>query len=349
MSNPSKRPNRTRTALIIALTFVVALGGGGFVALNAAQRWVASNVETIGDPFEAITTRPEVSTPAPSQPAERTAKNILLLGSDSRISAGDPSQWKAGAQRTDSIMLVHLPADRSGAYVMSIPRDSWVDVPGHGQAKINAAFSWGGPSLLIETVEQLTQVRIDHFVVTDFEAFKTMTDSLGGVRMTLSKDLVVGKTRIPAGEQQLLTGSEALHFVRDRKSLPRGDFDRVQRQQAWIRAIVAKVRNDGLLHDPVRSVKFMDTVARSVATDDGLNAQAQADLRDRVKDLGSTDIGFFTMPTNGTGRSPDGKQSIVVVDHEKLRSVSAAIVADGFGEYLAANGGALDTLPAVVK
>ena len=83
------------------------------------------------------------------------------------------------------MMLVHIPADRASVQVMSIPRDSWVAVPGHGDAKINAAYSWGGPTLMIQTVEQLTGVRIDHIALTDFNSFVGITDALGGVEITL--------------------------------------------------------------------------------------------------------------------------------------------------------------------
>ena len=110
-------------------------------------------MEFIADPFAGIPTR------APQQQAaagEEPAVNILVLGTDSRTSASDPSQWQEGAQRTDAIMIVQVSGDRKTVSVMSIPRDSWVEIPGHGQGKINAAYSYGGPSLTIHTVENLT-------------------------------------------------------------------------------------------------------------------------------------------------------------------------------------------------
>jgi LCP family protein required for cell wall assembly len=274
---------------------------------------------------------------------------VLLLGSDSRISAGDPEQWQAGAQRTDTIMLVHLPADRGAAYVMSVPRDSWVDIPGHGQGKINAAFSYGGPSLMIQTVEQLTDVRIDHFAVADFTSFTAITDALGGVRITLDRDLEVGGTTVPAGKQQLLTGEQALRWVRERKSLVRGDFDRVQRQQAWVRAMVARMRNEGTLSNPVTAVPFLRAVGDAVATDEGLDDAALADLRGRVQDLASTDLTFLTVPTDGTGRSPDGAQSIVLLDRPALALLTAAVNAGTVGDLLRADAGSFDILPPVVE
>ncbi len=335
--------SRNRKALFGLAMAVTVLVVGGAVAVKGVQHWLASNVESLGDPFAGLDDRPDAT---PSVDG-KSAMNLLVLGSDSRISAGDPTKWSAGAQRTDAIMLVHLPADRSSAQVMSIPRDAWVDIPGHGQAKVNAAFSFGGPSLLIQTVEQLTGVRVDHFVVTDFESFVTMTDALGGVRMSLSKDLKVGDTVLPAGKQQLLTGDQALAFVRERKTLARGDFDRVQRQQAWIRAIAAKVRNDGTLKNPATSTRFLATVSRSVATDDALDESAQKDLLDRVRGLASTDISFFTVPCSGTGRSADG-QSIVVLDRERLDPLMKAVASDTVATYVTEHASDLEILPPVV-
>ncbi|WP_448059152.1 LCP family protein [Cellulomonas hominis] len=343
------RPNRGRRALVISLAILVALGGVGAGGLWGLQQWLGNRVEKIDDPFSALPTRPAVPAPAESAEADSTAMNILLLGSDSRISAGDPNQWAYGAQRTDTIMLVHLPADRASAYVMSIPRDSWVDVPGYGQAKVNAAFSYGGPTLMIQTIEQLTNVRIDHFAVADFESFAAITDSMGGVQITLDQDLTVDGVTVPAGKHQLLNGHQALRWVRERKTLARGDFDRVQRQQAWIRAMVARMRNEGTLSNPTKSVPFLKAVGDSVATDEGLDNSVMQDLQSRAKDLGSTDITFMTVPTTGTGRSPDGTQSIVVLDQPLLAQLMSAVANDTVGDFLAADGGQLDLLPPVVE
>ena len=153
MSNSARV--RRRPVLLITLAIIVVLGGAAVASLSVAERWLSKNVETIGDPFQGLDTRPDLTGDTEPE-GGKSPMNLLLLGSDSRISAGDPSQWKAGAQRTDAIMLVHLPADRQTAQVVSIPRDSWVPIPGHGEAKINAAFSYGGPSLMIQTVEHAT-------------------------------------------------------------------------------------------------------------------------------------------------------------------------------------------------
>jgi LCP family protein required for cell wall assembly len=335
--------------LFVATGLLLGLGVLGVGGLWGVQQWLSGRVERLDDPFEALPTRPAPAPPAPSAPADATAVNVLLLGSDSRISAGDPGQWQAGAQRTDTIMLVHLPADRRAAYVMSVPRDSWVDIPGHGEGKINAAFSYGGPSLMIQTVEQLTDVRIDHFAVADFTSFTAITDALGGVRITLDRDLEVGGTTVPAGKQQLLTGEQALRWVRERKTLARGDFDRVQRQQAWVRAMVARMRNEGTLSNPVTAVPFLRAVGDAVATDEGLDDAATADLRSRVQDLASTDLTFLTVPTDGTGRSPDGAQSVVLLDRPALAQLMGAVNAGTVGDLLRRDAGSFDILPPVVE
>ncbi|WP_199732031.1 LCP family protein [Cellulomonas triticagri] len=336
---------------MISLCLLVGLAGIGLGGVWGIQQWLAGRVEKIDDPFAALPTRPPAAT-APADVAEDewdAPMNLLLLGSDSRISAGDPSQWQAGAQRTDTIMLVHLPADGEAAYVMSIPRDSWVDVPGHGQAKINAAFSYGGAPLMIQTVEQLTGVRIDHFAIADFESFVAITDAMGGVRITLDTDLTVGGTTVPAGKHQLLSGEQALRWVRERKTLARGDFDRVQRQQAWIRAMVARMRNEGTLSNPVKSVPFLRAVGDSVATDPGLDDGVMSQLQNMARNLGSNDIAFFTVPTNGTGRSPDGAQSIVVLDQPALDELMTSVRDDAVDAFLATRSDLVDVLPPVVE
>lgn len=331
--------------LLAALVLLVVGAAGVFVVTTVVRNNLDNNVERIADPFAELPTRPPETTPE-GTPVSETAMNILVLGSDSRISAGDPSQWEQGAQRTDAIMLVHLPADRESAYVMSIPRDSWVTIPRYGGGKINSAYSLGGPSLMIETVEQLTNVRIDHFAVTDFESFQAITDELGGVLITLRDDLVSRGDVVLSAGQHLMTGEEALLYVRQRQNLERGDFDRVQRQQAWMRAIFARMRNEQTLQNPTTSIPFLDAVTRSVAFDEGLTRAVMDDLIDRAQDLGSTDIAFFTVPIEGTGASADG-QSIVVLDRPALDELMTAVREDRVGDYLAANSAAVDTLPPV--
>lgn len=315
---------------------LLLVGGGGAAAYFGYRASLDNNMERI-DPFAEI----DPSTRPSAEPAEGPTApvNILVLGSDSRISAGDPNAWEAGAQRTDAIMLVHLAADRQSAAAISIPRDSWVPIPGYGEAKINAAFSYGGPPLMIQTVEDLTGVRIDHFAVTDFESFKALTDSLDGVEIT-----------VPDGEggsmRQAMTGEEALAFTRERYALSNGDFGRVQRQQAWMRAIVAKAKNS--MSEPLRMANFLEAITSSVAVDQDLTLDRIQELFAGAGDISTNEITFMTAPYSGTGRSADG-QSIVVLDRATFDPLMKAVAKDDVPGFLADNPAAMDVLPAVVQ
>ncbi len=345
----------------IPLLIVVAVLGVGVLAGTAVGLWMNSNVDRIEDPFAGLTDRPQAPTPMPSSSGDPqqestdppVAMNVLVLGSDSRISAGDPSTWEAGAQRTDTIMLVHLPADNSGAWVMSIPRDSWVPIPGHGEAKINAAYSYGGPTLLIQTIENISGVRIDHFAIADFASFEQLTDAIGGVEIVLSEDLygradmgTAGELLAPAGTRTL-DGAQALTWARERYSLPRGDFDRVQRQQAWMRAIMAKVSDERILYNPVRTLAFLNTVTQAVAVDDGVTTDVMLGMVDRVRGMDGDSVHFLTVPVAGTGWSPDGTQSIVVVDWPVFDGLMQAVAADDVAGFVAEHGSQIDQLGSV--
>ena len=330
----------THRALAVVGVLVLLLAAGGFGAAWWFQHQLDSNIERLGDPFAEIESSPQ------PEVEETEAVNLLVLGSDSRISAGDPSQWEAGAQRTDAIMLVHLPANRKSAQVVSIPRDSWVDIPGHGQAKINAAFSYGGPSLMIQTVQDLTGVTIDHFVVTDFESFTAMTDALDGVRIRVPEDIGDGKQVFFKQGVHMMSGEEALAYARQRHGLVNGDFGRVQRQQNWMRAILAKVNNNR--NDVGMMSNFFTTVSKSVAADDGFTIDRMRDLYMSARGLSTNDVDFMTAPYSGTGRSDDG-QSIVVLDRERFDPLMKAIAKDEAGSYVREHADDLEVLPATVK
>ncbi len=330
---------------MIVAVCLLGLVAAGSVAGYLALRSTLNRVETLDDPFAALPTRPPVT----ASPSERAPVNILMLGSDSRISAGDPSQWSYGAQRTDAIMLLHIPGDRQGAYVLSIPRDSWVPIPGHGEAKINAAFSWGGPSLMIQTVEQLTGVRIDHFMVADFDSFAALTDAVGGVEITIPADTYAFGQRTFAAGTYLMDGEQALAYARQRYGLPGGDFDRIQRQQNWMRAIARAAFQRGVLSNPAELLVFLRTAAQSVAVDEGFGLSAMRGLAMTLSDVEPENVMFLTVPTAGTGRSPDGRQSIVVVDHERLDPLMRAVAEDRLADYLLEHAGEVDFLAEAVN
>ena len=340
-----RRPGRGwRIALlsVLAIFLVLTLATGGLALW--VRHSIASGMEFIADPFADIPTR------APQQKVaagEEPAVNILVLGTDSRTSASDPSQWKEGAQRTDAIMIVQVSGDRKTVSVMSIPRDSWVEIPGHGQGKINAAYSYGGPSLTIHTVENLTGIHIDHFAVANFESFVALTDEIGGVRVNLKTPQTLAGKELGAGAQ-VLNGQQALAYTRERSSLPNGDFDRVKRQQTWMRSIVSRVLTNGTLSSPTALYSFLKTASRTVAVDESFTLNQMQSLALETRHLHSNDIRFMTVPTAGTGTSTDG-QSIVTLDADADTPLFNAFAEDRVSAYLTEHPDAVELLPATVN
>ena len=340
-----RRPGRGwRIALlsVLAIFLVLTLATGGLALW--VRHSIASGMEFIADPFAGIPTR------APQQKVaagEEPAVNILVLGTDSRTSASDPSQWKEGAQRTDAIMIVQVSGDRKTVSVMSIPRDSWVEIPGHGQGKINAAYSYGGPSLTIHTVENLTGIHIDHFAVANFESFVALTDEIGGVRVNLKTPQTLAGKELGAGAQ-VLNGQQALAYTRERSSLPNGDFGRVKRQQTWMRSIVSRVLTNGTLSSPTALYSFLKTASRTVAVDESFTLNQMQSLALETRHLHSNDIAFMTVPTAGTGTSADG-QSIVTLDADADAPLFKAFAEDRVSAYLTEHPDAVELLPATVN
>ena len=205
-------------------------------------------------------------------------------------------------------------------------------------AKINASYSYGGPALLVQTVEQLTGVRIDHVAIADFDSFTELTDALGGVEITVGQDVYEygAPDRLVVGTgTHVLDGTQALAYARQRYGLPGGDFDRVKRQQNWARAILTKAVSQGTLTDPAKATRFVRVVSGAVAVDDGLGLTDLVGLATELKGLRAGDVAFLTAPVLGTGWSPDGTQSIVHLDLELLAPLAEAIATDGVTRYLA--------------
>lgn len=212
--------------------------------------------------------------PAGARPAETPGTTYLLVGSDSREGMTPAERAKlhtgnAAGQRTDSLMLLHVPESGPTALI-SLPRDSYVPIPGHGRNKINAAFAFGGPKLLIQTVEGVTGLRVDNYVEIGFGGFASIVDSVGGIKMCLPKAMKDKDAHInlPAGCQQL-DGENALGYVRARKSDPLGDLGRVQRQREMIGAIAQKGVSPATILNPVRYYKLGTASADALTIDEG--------------------------------------------------------------------------------
>ncbi|TDW30144.1 LCP family protein [Cryobacterium psychrophilum] len=322
---PPRKRNGWQIALIAIAAVVVLVGGT--VGLYA---WTLSNTfdsaEKIVDPFPTnFDKRPAALTGDASK-----AQNILLLGSDTR-GKNNGSLADMTGQRSDMIMVAHIPADRKNIYVMSIVRDSWLDIPGRGKAKINAALSYGGVPLAIETIEGVLGARIDHVAIVDFTGFKGITDALGGVDVNSQVPFTRGGHQFSQGLQHV-NGTQALDFVRERKSFKDGDFQRTRNQQAFIKAVLTQTLSAETLTDPGKISGLVGAVAPFLAVDDGLNSSYLAGLGLELRDVRVGDVTFFTMPTLGTGTSPDG-QSIVNIDWEELKAVQRGFQTDTLDEY----------------
>lgn len=325
-------PRRRRSALFIALIAFLsvlavaggAIVGGGLLYAGSVASTFSSTVKHIPNAFPPAATRPvAVST---------GAMNILLIGSDSR---GDPTTIGATGtsdQRSDTLMLVHIDADRRNVYVMSIMRDLWVPIPGNGTAKINAALAWGGTPLVVQTVEQLLGTPIDHVAIIDFQGLAGMTDALGGVDV----DSPVGFTTVLKPHYTFvkginhLDGAQALAFARERYAFPTADYQRVADQQALIKAIVSKVLSRSTLADPAAMTAFVAAMGRYLSVDEKFDLPTIIGLAASMRLDGASSIHTFTMPTGGTGTSADG-QSIVNVDQNSLAALRTAYAHDQLG------------------
>ncbi len=325
-----RRRPRWVTVVVVLLAVAVVLGGVAEVGLNYWQGSLDKNIERFGDPFRAI---PKAERPA-ADPVAGDAMNLLLLGSDSRISAGRPQDWQSGAQRTDAIMVLHIPADRKSAQVISIPRDSWVSVPGKGYNKINSGFSFGGPSLMVRTVESLTGVRIDHVVIIDFTGFQKITDALGGVRICVPKRVSDRIGDIGAG-CQVMDGETALQYVRQRKTLANGDFDRVRRQQNWIRQVVKKLNSKGTLTNPFTLNSALDALTSATATDNGFTIDLMSDIALSYQGVSASNVQFFTAPLADPPTGTEGAQSVVYLDTAQNTTLWQAVRKDRVNAWIA--------------
>lgn len=320
----SRRSTRRRRVVLVTAWIAGVVVGLPTVAALVLAGYVGHLASTFSDRTTTIDRAfpSELGRPAKD---ETGALNVLLLGSDSRAEGVDG--------RSDSMMLVHLPAERDAAYVMSIMRDTWVDVPGHGQAKINAAYSWGGVPLTVQTVEQLVQVRVDHVAEVDFAGFTAMTDALGGIDVVSDQAFSSGRHQFAEGTNHL-DGEAALAFVRERKSFADADHQRVRNQQAFVRGLVSGVLDRGTLTDPSALSSFVGATTQHLSVDAGLTFGRLVEIGYGARSLTPGAIRTFTLPTAGGGVSADG-QSYVQLDVDALYPLREALQGDSVDEYLA--------------
>jgi LCP family protein required for cell wall assembly len=319
---------------VCMLVLLLGVVGTGFYV----QHHLTGQLGRIDNAFTGLTDRPS----KPTTGTAASAVNILLMGTDRRsevhttgTSAG-ADEWVPGLQRSDTLMVLHIDGDRHGATVISLPRDSWVYVPGYGMNKINAAFSFAGPSLAVATVEKLTHLRIDHLATIDWEGFKELTDTLGGVTVTVPAT-VTDSARDVTWTKGVhnLDGEEALTYVRQRYGLPGGDLDRTRRQQYFLRTLMVQSIEDGVLTDPRKIYTFLNTLTRNMSVDSDWSVGDMRGLMLSLRGMQTQDVGFLNAPVAGTGM--EAAQSVVYLDTVTNRSLWKAVRDDDVAHWVAAN------------
>ncbi|RBM18478.1 LytR family transcriptional regulator [Prauserella sp. PE36] len=361
---PSPPRGRVRSVLrganrtVVTLLSVIALVATGYayLALDDLQ----DNVQTTDALQQNLGDDPGAPPPPPQDDG---ATDILLVGADSRTDMqGNPlplgmlrelrTEDKAGVN-TDTLIILRIPKDGGKPTGVSIPRDTWVDVPQGGKAKINSAYgaakveeadrlraegmtdgarierdsNQAGRRALVRTVQDFTQIRIDHYAEISLLGFYLLTDALGGIEVCLNSATADKDSGADfAAGPQVVSGGEALSFVRQRKNLPRGDLDRIVRQQVFLSSALNQVLSAGTLTNAERLNQLTETVRRSLVLDPGLDLLQFAE---QAKGIATGDMEFVTIPVKQVGaRSKDG-QSIITVDVGEVRRFVKNLVSGG--------------------
>ena len=333
----SRSRKRSLRTLLVAVGLLVALVVGGYFVVRGMFQPPA-----IEDAFEIPENERPQKEPEPgSDELPQVGSTFLLAGTDRRsdgLTTGEGAEgptWLPGEQRSDAIMLAHLSEDGKNAYIVSIPRDSWVEIPGYGMNKVNAAFSFGGPSLYVQTIEQLTDTRIDHLAVVDWNGLIGLVDVLGGVTLTFDDETVARSRTWPAGTHTL-NGEEVRDYVGERYRLPRGDFDRVERQQNVLRALGVQMIESGTLRDPGKAVSVAREATQLVTVDESLTIPRIVSLALSARGLRPDNVTYLTVPTNGVGF--EGSQSVVYLDEAAQDGFWEAFRTDALEDWLDSNG-----------
>lgn len=283
-----RRRHWLRTTLIVILVILLLLIGVYFYLDSRLNR-----IDVLSD--------------YPGRPADTPGTNWLIVGSDSRqdLSAKQRAEYHTGqaaGRRTDTMMLLHTGAN--GPTLVSLPRDSYVPIPGHDPNKLNAAYSFGGPKLLVRTVEQATKIHIDHYAEIGFGGFVGMVDAVGGVNMCIPeriKDKAAG-INLKKG-CQTLNGPQALGFVRTRHAFASQDLQRVQNQRKFLAALSSKATSPGTLLNPFHIVPFVLRTTSDFSVDQGDHLYNLMGFAWAMRGLTSGDGLTTTVPLGGNGYS----------------------------------------------
>jgi LCP family protein required for cell wall assembly len=253
-------------------------------------------------------------------PKLNSALNILLLGSDTR--AGDNAKYgrslKDEVPRADTTILIHLSPGGGAATGISFPRDLMVDIPACKNPKtgvvtqaqkgmLNSAYSYGGVSCTWKTIEQMTNIHIDHFALVDFSGFKAVVNALGGVKICLTQDVNDVKSHLDLKKgYHVVKGEQALAYVRARHGLGDGsDLSRIKRQQLFLGSVAKKAMDKGTLTNPLKLASFLNATTKSLTVDDGFGVKAMLSLGEKLKGMSTGKVRFVTVPWGAYAPDPN--------------------------------------------
>ncbi|GLW02085.1 LytR family transcriptional regulator [Streptomyces lavendulae subsp. lavendulae] len=330
---PGRRDDRPRWGVRIAAVLSLVVLGSGAVG-HAVMTGLDTGIERV-DPFKDMKNRPQAG----------YGVNFLLVGTDGRekITPEEKREYRLGGAPchcTDTVMLVHLSADRERASVISLPRDSYAEVPAHqdlvtGKAhkahpvKLNAAYAEGGPNLTVRTVENMTRVKIDHYLEVDFTSFMKTVDAMGGVEICTAKamhDTYTGLDLLPGTHR--LTGGQALQYVRSRHVDGASDLGRMQRQQRFIAALIKQATGGGVLLNPVKFKEVSSTLLGSVRADRGFGSEQMLALGQAMRGFTPSSSEFASVPVGDPSFQVKGIGSTVKWDEPKAAKLFEALRQD---------------------
>jgi LCP family protein required for cell wall assembly len=331
--NPHGHRRDLRRGAVIGIAVVVAFASVAIVAGSGWAWWTYNDFKSGIKRVNAIG-----GAGKPTHDVDGKDQNLLVVGNDDRDSATDKELRVLGTTRdggtynTDTMMLMHLPANGAKATVISFPRDSYVAIPGHGMNKLNSAYPDGindnhgskaaGARLLVRTIENLTGLTVDHFVQVDLLGFYRISNAIGGIQVNLcaaQKESNSG-INLPKGVSTI-KGTQALAFVRQRYGLPNSDLDRIKRQQYFLSAAFRKVSSAGTLLNPFKLQKLLKAVNTSLQMDNSLDPLK---LAEQFQNLSAGNLIFKTVPTHGTEDNDAG--NVVVVEPAEVRQFVADLI-----------------------
>jgi LCP family protein required for cell wall assembly len=308
-----RRRRRIMVATAVVLATLLVLGGTWFW-------WTFGGLERMPDSVG------QAGAPAPGT-------TILLVGSDPGLSAAGRSHrtgWRDDLVRSDLVMLLHLTSDHRALYVISIPTDGVVDIPGLGPGTLSDAATSGGSRLVARTVEQLTGVRLDRLAVIDLNAFREIVDVLEGVVVDVPRQAC----GLPAGPRRF-DGQAALDYIALQPCLPRKDLDRVERQQSLVRAMMRGAVGGGEVTHPLAVTRMLRAAAGHLALEKGFSYRSIVGTLWSMRHLRTSNTTFLTVPVAAKPLATQKGSDYVLLDEQADRELWTALRHDRLAEYLA--------------